>query len=345
MTNDERTPRMFDHTRAEMVTGVFVLVGLLGLGYLSISIGGVRILPRDEYRISARFSNVGDLKVRAPVKIAGVTIGRVQSIHLANYYAEAELAVARNVILPKDTIASIATAGLLGDAYVALSPGGERSFSFARKPGADTQFRAEEINEAAVKNTKILHVGSLSLTDEPARSATYHAVALAKGAGAVISYDPNYRSSLWPDCETAIRQMRAMLPNADMIKLSDDEAKLLTGITDPAESALRLNHMGISCVAVTLGAKGALVCVRRKTAAVPGYAVPVVDTTGAGDAFWGAFLNRLLESGKTPADLTLEGAVSCARWGNAAAALCIGKRGAIPAMSDLKTLSTFSERF
>lgn len=122
---DERTgTRFFDYTRAEIVTGAFVLLGLVGLGYLSISIGGLRILPRDEYRVSARFSNVGDLKARAPVKVAGVTIGRIQSIRLADYYAEVQLTLPRNVMLPKDTIASIATAGLLGDAYVSLSPGG-----------------------------------------------------------------------------------------------------------------------------------------------------------------------------------------------------------------------------
>ena len=114
---------MFDYTKAEVVTGIFVVLGLLGLGYLSISIGGVRILRRDEYHLSARFSNVGDLKLRAPVKVAGVTVGRVESIRLADYYGEADLAIARAVTLPSDTIASITTAGLLGDSYVSLSPG------------------------------------------------------------------------------------------------------------------------------------------------------------------------------------------------------------------------------
>src|SRR5690348_9275910 len=101
------------------------MLGLAVLGYLSISIGGLRLGPRDDYLVQARFSNVGDLKPRAPVKVAGVTIGRVESIRLADYYGEAELAIARKVALPKDTIASIATAGLLGDAYVSLSPGGD----------------------------------------------------------------------------------------------------------------------------------------------------------------------------------------------------------------------------
>jgi phospholipid/cholesterol/gamma-HCH transport system substrate-binding protein len=119
-----RTSNVFDYTKAEITAGAFLMFGLAALGYLSISIGGLHILQQDSYRISARFSNVGDLKVKAPVKIAGVTIGRVESIRLADYYGETQLTVARPVTLPKDTIASVATAGLLGESYVALSPGG-----------------------------------------------------------------------------------------------------------------------------------------------------------------------------------------------------------------------------
>lgn len=115
---------MFDYTKTEIAVGAFVLLGLACLGYLSISIGGLRIYPRNAYHVSARFSNVGDLKIGAPVKVAGVTVGRVEAVSLADYYGEAKLAVTRTVALPRDTIASISTAGLLGDAYIALSPGG-----------------------------------------------------------------------------------------------------------------------------------------------------------------------------------------------------------------------------
>jgi len=114
---------VFDYTKAEIGAGAFLLVGLAVLGYLSISIGGLRVLPRDHYVVSARFANVGDLKVRAPVKVAGVTVGKVQSIELSDYLGRAVLAIDRKVALPKDTVASITTAGLLGDAYVSLSPG------------------------------------------------------------------------------------------------------------------------------------------------------------------------------------------------------------------------------
>jgi fructokinase len=217
-------------------------------------------------------------------------------------------------------------------AFVALSPAGERTFSFARKPGADTQLRASEVNKTIIENTKLLHIGSLSLTDEPARSATYNAVELAKSSGASISYDPNYRASLWPDKKTATTQMCAMLPYVDLLKLSDEETELLADTSDPAAAARHLTALGISCVAVTLGSKGALVCVNNETALIPGYTVPVTDTTGAGDAFWGGFLHMLLQSGKAPSKITLPDAINFAQYGNATAALCIQNRGAIPSM-------------
>ena len=120
---ETKTP-LFDYTRAEIVAGLFVLLGLALLGYMSISIGGFRFRPRNAYHVRARFSNIGDLKPHAPVKIAGVTVGRVESIRLAEFVGEVDLGLGRAVRLPKDTIASITTAGLLGDAYVSLSPGG-----------------------------------------------------------------------------------------------------------------------------------------------------------------------------------------------------------------------------
>lgn len=114
---------MFDHKKAEIAAGAFLLLGLAALAYLSLSIGGLQLRSRDSTRLRARFSNVGDLKPHAPVKLAGVTIGRVETIRLVDYYAEVELTVDRTVQLPTDTIASIATAGLLGEAHVSLSPG------------------------------------------------------------------------------------------------------------------------------------------------------------------------------------------------------------------------------
>lgn len=247
----------------------------------------------------------------------------------------------------KDTLRQIGvdTRGVSADdrafttlAFVSLEPSGERVFSFARKPGADTRLTASDIPQELLTDSRILHFGSLSLTDEPAHSATRYAVAAAKQAGAIISYDPNDRPLLWDSRERARDVMRSVLPQVDVIKISDEETALLTGASDPDEASRRLIAQGIGCVVVTLGAKGALV----RTAAqpdvseqVPGFASKVADTTGAGDSFWGGFLYQLAASGKRPAELTLAEATAFARFGNAVASLCVEKRGAIPAMPDL----------
>lgn len=230
-------------------------------------------------------------------------------------------------------------------AFVAISETGERTFSFARKPGADTQFYADEVDETVVRGAKVLHVGSLSMTDEPARSATLHAVALAKEAGAVVSYDPNYRASLWKDEQTAQERMQELLPFVDVMKLSEEETLLLTGHADAESAAKHLNALGISCVAVTLGKNGALVCAHGETAVVAGFPLPAVDTTGAGDAFWGGFLYRMLALEKRPGELELREAADCAAWGNAVATCCVQKRGGIPAMPSRKEVLEFMRQY
>ncbi len=227
-------------------------------------------------------------------------------------------------------------------AFVALSDTGERSFSFARKPGADTCLTPEELNHDLIKGSKIFHIGSLSLTTEPVRGTTLKALAVAKEADCVISYDPNYRAPLWESREAAIAGMRSVLPYVDVMKLSDEETELLTDEADPEMAARKLVDMGVSVVAVTLGADGALVCTKDGTVKVPGYSANMVDSTGAGDSFWGGFLNQFLESGRKPVELALEEVADFARFGNAVASLCVEKRGAIPAMP---TIEEINERF
>jgi len=217
-------------------------------------------------------------------------------------------------------------------AFVALQPNGEREFSFARKPGADTQLRSDELDADLLEHTRIFHTGSLSLTQEPVRSATYEAIDRAKAAGAIISYDPNYRASLWGSKDEAIRYMRSLITTADIMKVSDEELPLLTGETDPEQATDVLLDQGVKLVAVTLGAKGAFIRVRSESRLVPGFRSNAIDTTGAGDAFFGGFLYRFLCSEKALKDVTLEDAADYARFGNATASLCVEQRGGIPAM-------------
>lgn len=218
-------------------------------------------------------------------------------------------------------------------AFVALN-GGERTFSFARKPGADTQLAPAELDRDVIAASRVFHVGSLSLTDEPARSATIEALEAAQAAGCVLSYDPNYRASLWPSAEVAAQQMRSVLGYMDLVKVSGEECGLLTGEDDPAQAAQAILARGAKAVVVTLDAEGAYVACAEGAQVVPSFRVEAVDTTGAGDSFWGGFLAAFLEGGKAPADLALEDVASCARFGNAVASLCVQGRGGIPSMPD-----------
>lgn len=217
-------------------------------------------------------------------------------------------------------------------AFVALDDQGDRSFSFARKPGADTQLKPEDLPLDIIRNSKVFHVGSLSLTDEPARSATIAAIHNAKEAGCILSYDPNYRDSLWPSAEAASEQMRSIVEYMDLIKISAEECPLLTGKTEPADAAAVLLEEGASIVVVTLDADGAFVATKDGSVMVPSFRVEAVDTTGAGDSFWGGFLCAYVESGLAPSQVSIGRAASFVRFGNAVASLCVRNRGAIPAM-------------
>jgi len=219
-------------------------------------------------------------------------------------------------------------------AFVKLHDG-ERSFSFARKPGADIMLTADEVNLEIVRNTKIFHFGSLSLTDEPSKTALLAAIDAAKKAGAIISYDPNYRAPLWSSEAEAIKQMRSVVKFADIIKISDEETELLTGEADPEKAARALLAQGLQCAIVTLGEDGALVANREGFLHKKSRACDVVDTTGAGDTFWGSFLYRLIQSGKLPAEHSLSELADYIKFANAAAGMCVGKRGAMPSMPSL----------
>ncbi len=239
--------------------------------------------------------------------------------------------------------AQVNTQGLILDAnyfttlaFVALSDTGERSFSFARKPGADTQIHREEVNTELLEHTHVFHVGSLSLTDNPSRDTTLWAIHYAKKQGCVITYDPNYRAALWQSEEFAKEQMKRVIPYVDVIKISEEETALLTDAAEPEEAAKILFQKGIPIIIVTLGKRGAYVYCKEGGKRISGFTSNVVDTTGAGDAFFAGFLYQFCQSRKYPQDLTLENIAYFAIFGNAAASLCVEKKGAIPAMPTLQ---------
>lgn len=227
-------------------------------------------------------------------------------------------------------------------AVVTVAPGGERSFRFVR--GADALLTEDEVDTALIEGSKVLHFGSVSLTAEPARSATLFAARHAREHGVLVSYDPNYREALWPDREEAVARMCAPLPLADVLKLSDEELPLLTGTDDPAEGTRRLADRGVSLVLLTLGGEGAFWRWQGKTGLVPGVATTVADTNGAGDTFLGAVLSRLVRRGERPLEgLTVRELEDILAFANRAASKTCSRSGAIPAMPTLAELEAGEE--
>ena len=216
-------------------------------------------------------------------------------------------------------------------AFVSIAPDGNRDFAFYRRPGADTRLRWEDVDTSLIEECDILTFGSLSQAAEPSCTATKNTVQLAKRLGKTVAYDPNWRPSLWKDREAGIEAMRASLSDADILKVSDEEAVLLTGEHDWTKAASALERKGPRVIFITLGANGCFYYFNGKEGLAPGYAVTCIDTTGAGDAFFGAALFRIHELGGLDA-LTSEDMLHIAEFANATGALCTTRRGAIPAM-------------
>lgn len=222
-------------------------------------------------------------------------------------------------------------------AVVSVNGQGERSFQFMR--GADAQLTAEQVDESLLAQAQILHFGSVSLTADPARSATLHAVERAKAQGAVISYDPNYRAALWNSQEEAVAWMRRPLTSADILKISDEEMELLSGYNDPQTCSQAMEEKGISLVLITLGSQGVFYRFRGQTGVVPGVATQVADTNGAGDTFFGAVLSQLSQRKEGVLDgLETEELEAILALANRAASVTCSRSGAIPAMPTLDEL-------
>ena len=222
-------------------------------------------------------------------------------------------------------------------AMVSVDEDGERDFTFLRNPGADIMLSADELPEEMIKNSKVLHFGSVSLTDEPERSATLRAAEIARAAGVTVSYDPNYRAALWDNEEKALEEIKAALPLADIVKVSDEELLLLTGTSHLELGSKALAEAGPWLVLVTMGADGVFYRMGSSTGHVPGRRVTVVDTNGAGDTFFGAVLAKLtgLSDMRAMAVQQLEAIL---RFANTAASITTSRSGAIPAMPTLSEM-------
>ena len=241
--------------------------------------------------------------------------------------------------------AGIETKGIVVDpkvfttlAFVTFDEQGDRSFSFARKPGADTCLRWEEVDTSLIDEAKIFHFGTLSLTDEPVRTATQKCVAYAREKGKLITCDPNLREPLWPNRDAAKEQILWSLRQADVVKISDNEVEFLWNCTPEEGADKLLREFGVSLAMVTLGPNGCLLKTANAEFQAKCPKVHPIDTTGAGDIFGGSAVSRLLELDKPISRLTSKDLDYIGTFAAAAASLSTEHSGGIPSIPNRETV-------
>ena len=243
----------------------------------------------------------------------------------------------------------IETKGLILDkeihttlAFVHTFPDGDREFSFYRKPGADMMLTEDEVDYDLIRQSRIFHFGTLSMTDEPVRSATKKALEVAKEAGCLITFDPNLRPPLWKSLDDAKKQMEYGFQYCDMLKISDNEIQFVSGKEDYDEGIRYLqDKYNIPLIFLTMGKDGSRAYYKDMRVERKGFQVKAIETTGAGDTFCGCSIHGLLTHGLE--GLTEENLGDMLTYANAGAALITMKKGAIRSMPEPENITKLIE--
>ncbi len=226
-------------------------------------------------------------------------------------------------------------------AIIAMVDENTPEFMFYRNPGADTRLRPDELDADMLASTRALHIGSLSLTDEPARSATYEAVRLATAAGALISFDVNYRPRLWASPGQALAQIEAMIPLAQLVKVNEGELELVGGSAGVEAAARAILAKGPELVIVTLGPQGSYFQTRQHSGFVPAFEVVTVDAVGCGDAFMAGMLTQLTRTADWRSQLAPDRLAAMMRYAAAVGAITATQKGVIPALPTAAQVEAF----
>ena len=218
-------------------------------------------------------------------------------------------------------------------AFVHTLPDGDRDFSFYRNPGADMMLCEEEVEENTIRDARIFHFGTLSMTSDRVRQATKKALRVARESGVLISFDPNLRPPLWSSMELAKEQMEYGFSYCDVLKIADNELEFVSGMTDYDDGIRYLRERyHIPLILLTMGRHGSRAYYKDIRVEVSGFQCDTVETTGAGDTFCGSSLSYLLDHGLK--QLTGEQLKEMLTFSNAAAALVTTRKGAIRAMPE-----------
>jgi len=238
-----------------------------------------------------------------------------------------------------------------GLAFIAQPDENTSEFVFYRNPGADMLLRVDELDRELLQSARAFHFGSISLIQEPSRSATLEALEIARQAGATISFDVNYRPTLWGSAQEARERILMTVPQVDLLKVNEIEVSLLTGrevsssASDLGVASRSLLDAGPSLCVVTLGPEGSYFRAAAGGEHIPPFRVQTVDATGCGDAFVAGLLCQLVRvtgcsAGGFP-ELGVARLREILRYANAVGALTSLKRGVIPALPTAAEVDAF----
>jgi len=224
--------------------------------------------------------------------------------------------------------------------FVTIDEAGDRKFVFARKPGADMFYSAADIDENLFRRSSVIHFCSIMLSCEGLRNTMKKILHIARETGAVVSFDVNYRQPHWNDTDDALSIISQYISSADILKLSEEEALWCSNSNTIEEAARYFIDCG-QLVVITLGRRGAIYIHNKKAMHCDGFPINVVNTTGAGDAFWGTFLAQFAADGSRLGNLSMEKLTKMIIKCNAAAAIAVTKPAAMDAMPDIGELNDF----
>jgi fructokinase len=226
-------------------------------------------------------------------------------------------------------------------AFVSLKQDGNRDFSFYRNPSADMLLKEDEIEEEWFSKGDVLHFCSVDLIEAPVKYAHIKAIDSIIKKGGIVSFDPNVRLPLWDNPEDCRKTILEFIPLAHILKISDEELEFITGIKDEKSALESLFKGNVKVVIFTRGSEGADIYTKNYEVRVSGTKVSAVDTTGAGDAFIGAVLYKLIDKNIRPEELTREDAEELLGFANGVGALTCMKKGAISALPTIKQVKEF----
>ncbi|MGM8364884.1 carbohydrate kinase family protein [Virgibacillus sp. W0181] len=231
-----------------------------------------------------------------------------------------------------------------GFTLVTNHPDGERSFEFFINPSADRYLENKEIDVEDFTSHKLLHFGSISMIDQPAKKATYYAVELAEKYKMIISYDPNLRTVLWESDETARETILSMFRKVDILKLSDEELKFVTSEEKINKGIEKLQDYNIPIIFITCGSEGVYACKENMCKFIPAMKVQAVDTTGAGDGFMAGVLYLINKTYENVNEISIEDIVQIAKFATVSGGLVTSKKGAMTALPTLEEVEKFVEK-